>query len=90
METLLGLLFSGALFFFMMRFGCGAHMFHHRRYGHNHPDRRDSDAVTRDPVCGMEVPPTNGYSRIVDGREFRFCSKRCLEEFEAAPYRRAA
>ena len=90
MDTLLSLLVFGALFFFMMRFGCGAHMSHGRGHGHRLSGGANPDVVTRDPVCGMEVPADSGYSKIVEGREVRFCSKRCLEEFEAAPTHRHA
>lgn len=88
MDTLLSLLVLGALFFFMMRFGCGAHMSHGRGgrgQGHRHSGGQNPDVATRDPVCGMEVPVDRGYSKIVGDREIRFCSRRCLEEFEAAP-----
>jgi YHS domain-containing protein len=84
------LLVFGALFFFMMRFGCGAHMFHGRGHGNHHSRGRGSDLATRDPVCGMEVAANSGYSMIVEGGEFRFCSIRCLEEFEATRHRDAA
>jgi YHS domain-containing protein len=90
MDTLLSLLVFGVLFFFMMRFGCGAHMSHGRRHEHRHSGGRNPDVVIRDPVCGMEVPTDNGYSKIVGDREFRFCSRRCLDEFEAAPAHRHA
>jgi YHS domain-containing protein len=38
----------------------------------------------------MEVPADSGYSKIVGDREFRFCSKKCLEEFVVAPKHRHA
>ena len=88
MDTLLSLLVLGALFFFMMRFGCGAHMSHGRGHGHRHSGGRHPEIVTTDPVCGMEVPADSGYSKIVGDREFRFCTKKCLEEFEAVPKHR--
>jgi YHS domain-containing protein len=88
MDTLLSLLILGALFFFMMRFGCGAHMSHGR--GHGHSSGRNPEVVTRDPVCGMEVAANSGLSKIVGDRKFHFCSRRCLEEFESAQTHRNA
>jgi YHS domain-containing protein len=90
MDALLSLLVLGALFLFMMRFGCGAHMSHGRRHGHRHSSGRNPEVTTRDPVCGMEVAADSGYSKIVGDRELRFCSRRCLEEFELAPTHRHA
>ena len=56
MEGLLSLLLYAGLFYVMMRFGCGAHMMHGNKTGHN------SGAVKRiDPVCGMEVDREQGY-----------------------------
>ncbi len=46
-------------------------------------------ASPRDPVCGMEVDPVTGYSRMYEGREYRFCSRNCLDKFDAAPERYA-
>jgi hypothetical protein len=38
MNRVLPLLIYGALFYFMMRYGCGAHMMRH----HHHRDSRDN------------------------------------------------
>ncbi len=35
----------------------------------------------------MHVSDTEGYSRMYDGRELRFCSRKCLDEFDAEPSR---
>jgi YHS domain-containing protein len=79
MEGILWLLLVGALFYFMMRFGCGAHMVHG---GHDGAGERAS-AGMKDPVCGMDVAPRTGYARHYEGREYRFCSRKCLDTFDA-------
>lgn len=85
MEGLLTFLAFAGLFYLMMRYGCGAHMVHgHGRQGMNH---RAPGSPSRDPVCGMNVAPTTGYGRMYQGREYRFCSRQCLDQFDAAPER---
>lgn len=94
MEGLLWLLMWAAFFYFMMRFGCGSHMVHgHGRHGTgghgSHGPGDDGDAQYRvsatDPVCGMEVAPDSGYGRTYKGREYRFCSRQCLDQFDNNP-----
>ena len=86
MEGLLSLLLYAALFYFMMRFGCGAHMVHghggHRERG-NSGQAHPSDAT--DPVCGMEVAADQGYTKMHQGQPYRLCSRACLDKFEASP-----
>ena len=97
MEGLLWLLIWGAFFYFMMRFGCGSHMVHgsghggpgaetggHEGHG-GHGTQGGAVSGTKDPVCGMEVAPDSGYSRMYEGREHRFCSRKCLDQFDANP-----
>ena len=106
MEGILWLLAIAGFFYFMMRFGCGAHMVHgHGGHG-NHGGQGDSDGVVKgdgthgghavqgsvgrdptDPVCGMEVDPASGYGRVYEGKEYRFCSRTCLDQFDAEPGR---
>lgn len=83
MRGLLTLLIYALLFYLMMRFGCGAHMVH----GHaGHGSEPAGGAGTGvDPVCGMQVPAGSGYSKMQGGRQYRFCSRQCLDKFEAAP-----
>jgi len=98
MEGLLTFLLFGGLFYFMMRFGCGAHVHGgHGAHGHaggphgEHVDAGDVvSAGWTDPVCGMEVAEGEGYARMQGGRAFRFCSRRCLDEFESNPGRYGA
>ena len=97
MEGFFTLLLYAGLFYLMMRFGCGAHMVHgHGGHGQNdhrgHDERSPSrpDALTAglkavDPVCGMEVAPDSGYTKVYAGRTFHLCSRPCLDTFEASP-----
>ncbi|QWV95435.1 heavy metal translocating P-type ATPase [Geomonas oryzisoli] len=41
--------------------------------------------VSRDPVCGMEVPAPAPLSAAHDGTTYNFCSASCLEKFMASP-----
>ena len=89
MSTVLWIVIYVALFYFMMRFGCcgGGHM-SHRGHGRGSEDEHASHrggGSTTDPVCGMSVGSGDGYSRSYDGREYRFCSKNCLDRFEKDP-----
>lgn len=78
MEGLLSLLLFAGFFYLMMRFGCGAHGVH--GHGHGSPEGKH-----KDPVCGMAVKPDQGYGKTHAGREYRFCSRSCLDKFEADP-----
>ena len=82
MEGLLSLLLFAAVFFVMMRYGCGAHMMHGGHAKHSHGTGAD-----KDPVCGMQVTPDHGYSKVHNGHVFRFCSRSCLDKFEREPDR---
>lgn len=83
MDGLLSLLLFAGLFYLMMRFGCGAHMIH----GHHgsHADHQEVKHI--DPVCGMEVAVDQGYGKMHKGHLYRFCSRNCLDKFEAEPER---
>lgn len=39
----------------------------------------------RDPVCGMNVPPTQ-FETIFEGIHYAFCSEQCRERFVANPH----
>ncbi len=80
MEGLLSLLLIAGVFYLMMRFGCGAHMVHGGHGGHG-----GSDAKHIDPVCGMNVDPEQGYGKMYQRQLYRFCSRNCLDKFEAEP-----
>lgn len=81
MEGLISLLLFAAFFYLMMRFGCGAHMVHGHGGGH------EASARHKDPVCGMDVDPEQGYGKMHKGTLYRFCSRKCLDTFEADPGR---
>lgn len=83
MEGTLWLLIYAALFYVMMRYGCGAHMVH--GHGNHGAANRAGPPGRKDPVCGMDVSPDSGYSRVYQGREYRFCSRTCLDQFDRDP-----
>lgn len=88
MDRVISFLLFAGLFYVMMRYGCGAHAVH----GHHHGERKDRpesgpSASSKDPVCGMEVEQGRGYSEVFESREYRFCSRKCLDKFDAEPSR---
>ncbi len=98
MSGFLSFLLFGALFFVMMRFGCGAHVGHGGHGGHSaQRDSSGDQTVTPsthhaldtgvDPVCGMKVEPGAGYASAYQNQTVRFCSRDCLDKFEAQPQR---
>jgi YHS domain-containing protein len=94
MEGLVSLVLFAGLFYFMMRFGCGAHMVHghggHEEYGGEPHGRMPAESSSIDPVCGVSVTPDQGYTTMYHGRRYRLCSRACLETFEAGPQPYAA
>ncbi len=89
MDGLLSLLVLAGLFLLMMRFGCGAHVMH-GGHGHGHDSSTDRGKTDhRDPVCGMKVDPNAGYGMMHAGQLYRFCSRDCMDKFEADPERYA-
>ena len=45
--------------------------------------------MVTDPVCGMQVPADTPRRSAYAGADYRFCSRHCLERFEAEPGRYA-
>ena len=44
------------------------------------------NAITRDPVCGMEVSPSSGKPSLEHlGEQYHFCCDGCLNKFSASP-----
>jgi len=72
------LIFAG-LFYVVMRYGCGAHMIH----GHHGKHKKSKKDI--DPVCGMNVEVDKGYGKMYKSTLYRFCSRKCLDQFEADP-----
>jgi YHS domain-containing protein len=85
MDGLLTFLIFAALIYLMMRYGCGAHMVHGHHGGCGSGDSDEDKHV--DPVCNETVPPDEGYGKMHHGRLYRFCSRQCLEAFDAEPGR---
>lgn len=96
MESVLWFLIIGALFFFMMRFGCGSHMGGHGGHGgheeghegHGKSAGGASPAIqkVKDPVCGMEIDKDQAYSMIRQGeQQIFFCSEKCSDKFNSEP-----
>ncbi len=44
-----------------------------------------SQAITTDPVCGMEVSPAQALKREYQGKTFVFCSESCQKKFDSDP-----
>jgi YHS domain-containing protein len=85
MDRIISLLLFAAFFYFMMRFGCGSHMVHGHHRHEDHKGHEGPQADSKDPVCGMEVAPDTGYSEKYQSREYRFCSRKCLDQFDTNP-----
>ena len=83
MDGLLPLLTFAVLFYVMMRFGCGRHMAH--GHGEGQGSKNPDTHKDIDPVCGEEVHSTEGYGKMHSERLYRFCSRRCLDAFDAHP-----
>ena len=50
-------------------------------------DPETSDSTLLDPVCYMEVHPDTPFHTIYEGREYHFCSRNCLVEFQKDPHK---
>ena len=87
LTSLVWILVWGGLFFFMMRFGCGAHIGGHGSHGgHGEPERPPGSPETKDPVCGMAVDPQrSAFASVYRGRTYHFCSVSCRDKFEQSP-----
>lgn len=97
MEALLYFIFWAALFFLMMRLGCGAHVMGRGHGGHDHgspesPRQTPNSELRwippekdRDPVCGEVVTTASAKPSVHDGTVYYFCSRECREQFEVAP-----
>ena len=92
-QTIIWFLVWGLIIFFMMRFGCGAHVMGHgghTGHGHDHGQSAagpagEPPAQAVDPVCHMTVDTRDAKSAVHEGQVFYFCSSDCRDKFEAAP-----
>jgi Cu+-exporting ATPase len=49
--------------------------------------RKEANMTVKDPICGMEIDPKTAFAtREHMGQTFYFCSKNCVEQFDAAPH----
>lgn len=46
---------------------------------------KESECVTKDPVCGMTVDEATALQTERDGKTVYFCSDKCLEVFMVFP-----
>jgi YHS domain-containing protein len=82
MDWITSFLLFAVFFYVMMRFGCGSHAVH----GYHQQHASQSEAGdTKDPVCGIKVGADSHYAEVYQGREYRFCSRNCLDKFDAEP-----
>jgi YHS domain-containing protein len=101
MGGLFALLLFAGLFYVMMRWGCGAHAVHGRggashaahladaAYQGGQDVPRSAAPKNEDPVCGRIVAADAGYTVTHAGREYRLCSRACVDTFESDPNRYA-
>ena len=84
MDGFLSFLLFAVFFYVMMRFGCGAHMLHGH---HGGKQTKGGDDKHVDPVCGKRVESNEGYGKMHAQHLHRFCSRQCLDAFDAEPER---
>jgi len=90
MEGLGSLLLFAVFIYLMMRYGCGSHMLSGRggrRRDRDSSEKEGSTVKHVDPVCDMEVDVEQGYGKMYKGTLYRFCSRSCLDKFDAEPER---
>lgn len=88
LQNVIYFLVWAGLIYFMMRFGCGAHVIGH---GHSQGGDRGGDHAATplqrvvDPVCGRTVDTAAAKSSAYRGRIYYFDSPECRSAFEANP-----
>ena len=82
MGGLSSLIIFALFFYFMMRFGCGAHIAHGH---HNHVDNENDQQTFFDPISGEQVEENKGYGKLYNDKLYRFISKENLDEFDKNP-----
>ena len=46
---------------------------------------KESNSVTKDPICGMTVNEATALNAERDGKKFYFCSDHCRQKFLSTP-----
>ncbi len=46
--------------------------------------RREGETMVEDPQCGTYLPQGDAIRATVNGRDYYFCSRKCLQEFKKA------
>ncbi|MBZ5755594.1 heavy metal translocating P-type ATPase [Pseudomonas sp. S5(2021)] len=69
--------------------GNHSHAHHHPAHNHPHPTHATGATAEQDPVCGMPVASDSPLHASHGGRDYHFCSQRCLDRFVAEPQRYA-
>jgi YHS domain-containing protein len=46
------------------------------------PDGAAVDEMVQDPLCKTYVPLRSARRKVIQGREYFFCSNKCAEEFQ--------
>lgn len=54
-------------------------------HGHQGHDAKTESKAVVDAVCGMTIEDDQGYGKLHEGTLYRFCSKKCLDEFDQQP-----
>lgn len=68
-----------------MCFGFGIHTRDEHVGSHINDTQNINQQKHIDPVCGMELDVELGYGKMRDGNLYRFCSRDCLDKFDADP-----
>ncbi len=52
--------------------------------GRNVEDARlRGEDLVQDPCCGVYIPQTQAYTRLIDGKTTYFCNRECCEKYLA-------
>ena len=46
---------------------------------------KESNTITKDPICGMNVDESSVFHAERDGKTFYFCSDQCKKNFLSTP-----
>ena len=48
----------------------------------HHESSEAIDEMVQDPVCKTSVPVREAEKRVINGKRYYFCSKKCADEFQ--------